>query len=202
LRAREIVDNGAHSRIAFDATAIGRNRYSRNVLVPPEPADKRPPTIWHVLFGRFRREFAELGKFGVVGAVSFVVDTVVYNLVWSHQNSYVAAVISTCASATVAFIGNRSWAWRDRPRSSLHREYALYAVFNVIGLLISLCCLWISRDFLGHFAPAVFHTRLADNVAKQGFGLVLGTMFRFWAYRKFVFVGIASVPETVPADTR
>ena len=41
----------------------------------------------------------------------------------------------------------------DRPPSSLHREYVLYAIFNVIGLLISLACLWISHDLLGAWRP-------------------------------------------------
>ncbi|MGZ4722528.1 MAG: GtrA family protein, partial [Oryzihumus sp.] len=28
---------------------------------------------------------------------------------------------------------------------------------------------------------------LADNISANGVGLVLGTLFRFWAYRRFVF---------------
>ena len=98
-----------------------------------------------------------------------------------------AAVISTTVSATVAFIGNRLWTWRNRSSSSLHREYLLYAFFNAVGLLISLGCLWISHDLLGAWQPAIFKSLLADNIAKYGFGLVLGTAFRFWAYRRYVF---------------
>ena len=101
-----------------------------------------------------------------------------------------AATISTVVSATVAFIGNRLWTWRNRTSSSLHREYLLYAFFNAVGLLISLVCLWISHDLLGAWQPAIFKSVLADNIAKYGFGLLLGTAFRFWAYRRYVFSAI------------
>lgn len=158
-------------------------------FVPLRAAPTQRPVAapLQALWARVRHLSVELGKFGTVGLVGLVVDTVIYNALWSHDGTYTAAVISTAASSTVAFVGNRFWTWRDRPRSSLRREYVLYAVFNVVGLLISLGCLWISRDLLGAWQPGIFHTRLADNVAKQGFGLVLGTAFRFWAYRRYVF---------------
>ncbi len=84
------------------------------------------------------------------------------------------------------------WTWRDRSSSSLHREYLLYAFFNAVGLAISLACLWISHDLLGHWQPAIFQSVLADNISKYGFGLVLGTAFRFWSYRRYVFTAIGT----------
>jgi putative flippase GtrA len=150
-------------------------------------------------YARFNREIREIGRFGVVGVGAWIIDTLVYNLFYS-QDYIVAAVISTTVSATAAFFGNRFWTWRDRPRSSMRREYVLYAIFNAIGLLISLCCLWISHRLLGAWQPRVFHTRLADNIAKQGFGLILGTAFRFWAYRRFVFVALAD-PSPEPDES-
>jgi putative flippase GtrA len=154
-----------------------------------------------LLYVRFQRELNELGKFGIVGIIAWVVDTIAFNAGLSLFDGdwLPAAVVSTGISATVAFIGNRFWTWADRPRSSLRREYILYAIFNVIGLLISLICLWISHSLLGAWRPEIFHTRLADNIAKQGFGLILGTAFRFWAYRRYVFASLAR-PEPVAAS--
>jgi putative flippase GtrA len=139
------------------------------------------------LYDRFRHQIHEVGKFGVVGLVSFVVDTVVFNVLLArHLEALTSATISMIIAATVAFIGNRFWTWRDRERTSLKREYGLYFLFNAIGLLIALACLAISTYGLGAVWP-VFQTTLAKNISKQIVGTALGTLFRFWSYRTIVF---------------
>jgi putative flippase GtrA len=153
-------------------------------LTPDKPHD-----LTQRYLGRFAGFIQEVGKFGIVGVVAFVVDTAIFNLLLSPdgKNTLIAKVISTVVAATVAFLGNRFWTWRARPNSSLRREYLLYFLFNAIGLGIALGCLWLSHYGLGAIWPQIFQTRLADNIAAQGFGLVVGTLFRFYAYRRWVF---------------
>jgi putative flippase GtrA len=148
---------------------------------------------------RLRQLGHEVGKFGIVGAIAFVIDVLLFNLLHDPVGPFGAAAISASVAATLAFIGNRNWTWRDRERSGLHREYLLYFIFNAVGLLIALTCLWISRGFLGAFWPSVFRTRLADNISKQIVGTGLGTLFRFWSYRRFVFLAPTPAPAPVPA---
>lgn len=139
------------------------------------------------LYDRFRHLIHELGKFGTVGMVAFTIDTVIFNsLRAAHVESLTSATISMAIAATVAFVGNRFWTWRDRARSGLRREYSLYFLFNAIGLLVALGCLAISTYGLGSIWP-VFTTPLAENVSKQLVGTALGTTFRFWSYRNIVF---------------
>ncbi|WP_018347996.1 GtrA family protein [Longispora albida] len=153
-----------------------------------QTTEQRQPGLIGRLYARFAGLVHELGKFGVVGGVAFVVDTGLYWLLLEGgMNTFAAKTIAVIVAATVAFAGNRFWTWRDRPKSGLHREYVLYFVFNAIGLGIALGCLWISHSLLGSFWPEIFHTKLADLVAAQGFGLVLGTLFRFYSYRRWVF---------------
>jgi putative flippase GtrA len=128
-----------------------------------------------------------MGKFGVVGAVSYVVDVTVSNLLLASLGPYWATLISMTVAATVAFVGNRYWTWRDRERTGLHREYLLYFLFNLIGLGISLVCVWFCLHVLGAIWPSAFTGRLAFNIAKNVVGVGLGTMFRFWSYRRYVF---------------
>lgn len=128
----------------------------------------------------------EVIKFGAVGALAFVVDLVVFNLLHGDGASLehkplTAKVISVLAATTVAWLGNRFWTFRHRRRASARREAVLFFVFNAAGLAIALGCLGFSHYVLG------MRSLLADNVSANGFGLVLGTLFRFWAYRRFVF---------------
>jgi putative flippase GtrA len=152
-----------------------------------------PPRLIRALHDRFARLFNELGKFGVVGGACYVVDVAVFNValvVWKIH-WFPALVTSTVVAATLAFIGNRYWTWRDRERTALHREYGLYFGFNLVGLLISAGVLWLSHDVLGHVWPAL-QTPLADNVSGKIIGVGLASMFRFWAYRRFVFRTLAA----------
>ncbi len=178
---------------------------------PPPPVPGGGSAIER-LRGRFGHLIHELGKFGVVGGVAFVVDTVIFNVLLARGWEPIAAkTLSTVVAASVAFVGNRFWTWRHRERSNLAREYGLYFFFNAVGLGIGLACLGISHYGLGQLSP-LFTTKLADNVSGILIGTALGTLFRFWAYRRFVFVasspvdplnsatGVSSPPST-PVDT-
>lgn len=131
----------------------------------------------------------EVIKFGAVGAIAFVVDLGVFNLLRFglggggplEHKPLTAKVVSVVAATTVAWLGNRFWTFRHRRRASARREAVLFFVFNAAGLAIALGCLGVSHYVLG------LRTALADNVSANGVGLVLGTLFRFWAYRRFVF---------------
>ncbi|MBV1849098.1 GtrA family protein [Catellatospora tritici] len=163
----------------------------------PEPAAGLLPR----LIDRFRHLLRELGKFGVVGGLAFLVDLAVFNLLLEPAGWLAANVASMTIAATAAFLGNRYWTWRDRESSSLPREYALYFFFNAVGLGITLAVLWFSHEVLGGVWPEIFHTRLADNVSKMLIGNAIATVFRFWAYRRFVFTGPrVELPQPAPAQ--
>ena len=140
---------------------------------------------------RVSAAFHELAKFGTVGALAFVVDVSLFNIVLgiAPHKPLTAKVISTVVAATFAFVLNRAWSFRHRQRSSVRREYAMFFILNGIGLLIALSCLGFSHYVLG------FRSQIADNIAANGFGLVLGTSFRFWSYRRFVWAAPAAVEE-------
>jgi putative flippase GtrA len=139
----------------------------------------------------FHALWRELMKFGVVGAVAFVVDVGVFNLALLvvELGPLTSKTVSVVAATTVAYAGNRAWTFRHRDRRGLRREYSLFFAVNAIGLLIALLCLGIAFYVLGLRSP------LAQNIAANGFGLGLATAFRFWAYRRFVF------PEAPPLSS-
>lgn len=139
------------------------------------------------LVARFVGLFREMGKFGVVGAVSYAIDITIFNIILARTDAAIlASTISTVIAATCAFIGNRFWTWRHRERSGMTREYSLYFGVNLVGIGIAAACLWVSNDVLGSYWP-VFASPLADNISGKVVGVGLASIFRFWAYRRFVF---------------
>jgi putative flippase GtrA len=135
----------------------------------------------------------ELMKFGVVGGFAFVVDIGLFNLLLhATEKPLTSKTISTVVATTVAYAGNRHWTFRRRERSGVRREYTLFFLLNGVGLVIALACLAVSHYLLD------FTGRLADNIAANGVGLALGTAFRFWSYRRWVFPEL--VPEAVVSE--
>ena len=147
-------------------------------------------SLYANLAGRVAATFHELAKFGTVGALAFLVDVTLFNIVLHLSNKPLTSkIVSTVVAATLAFVLNRAWSFRHRQRSSVHREYSMFFILNAVGLLIAVSCLGLSHYVLG------FESKLADNIAANGVGVALGTLFRFWSYRRFVWVAKAAVEE-------
>lgn len=125
---------------------------------------------------------AEIGKFGSVGGVAYVVQLVATNLLWANGVQVMTGqVLGTLCAIAVAFVGNRFWTFGDRARTGYGRETFLFLVMNGVGMLIQVGCQAFSLYVLGLDGP------LAQNVSGNVVGVALGTLFRFFAYRTWVF---------------
>ncbi len=135
------------------------------------------------MYRRWRYLVHELTKFGLVGAFNTVLDFGVANAlhVGLHTNQYVAKTVSVVIAATSAYFMNRYWTFRDRARTGLAREYTLFFLLNAIGLVIALACIWVVQVPLGKEGVLWF------NIA-QVCGLVVGMLFRFTTYKRWVFM--------------
>ena len=98
-----------------------------------------------------------------------------------YDKPLTAKVISVAVATTFSYFGNRYWTFRHRGRTSFAREYLLFFVLNGVGLAIAVSCLWLTHYGLHLTSP------LADNISANVIGLGLGTLFRFWSYRRWVF---------------
>ena len=142
-------------------------------------------------YQRFQRLIHEFAKFGVVGTVGFLVTEGVFNLmIAQHLPTFTANAVSTLVAAAVTFLGNRYWTFRHRERTGMAREAAVFLVLNLIGIAIQQTCLELAKHEFGR------NDKLTLNA---GFlvGVALATLFRFWSYRKFVW--LAQVSDQAPA---
>ncbi|MEZ2389803.1 GtrA family protein [bacterium RCC_150] len=126
----------------------------------------------------------EVAKFGAVGGIAFVIDSAVYIWLFSgpmHGSEVWAKAIATIIASVFSWIANRFWTFRHRKQANVVREAVLFAVMNIVGLLIASGCVWVAKYILGlNDKPSLF---IAGSVV----GLILGTIFRFFAYRFWVF---------------
>ncbi len=138
---------------------------------------------------------AELTKFGLIGIVNTALDFAILNLL--HFGFGVGPLTSKCVStviaATSSYFMNRHWTFRHRARSGMRREYVLFFLLNLIGLAIGLICIAVVRYGQGLDSPAAIN---AANLA----GLVIGTVFRFWSYRRWVFLADGRLAVTEQPD--
>lgn len=139
----------------------------------------------------------EVLSFLGVGGTGYVVDVAAFNIlrsapVLSAVDPADARVLAVGVAMIVTYLGNRWITWRDVDSAGRRREVGLFVLFNVIGLGFSVVTLLISHDLMG------LTSRLADNISANVVGLALGTCFRYWSYKRFVFT-TPPVPEPLPA---
>ncbi|WP_223405385.1 GtrA family protein [Occultella gossypii] len=153
--------------------------------------------------------FSEMMRFGTVGLIAFVVDTGLFNLLRFGPGELLghkpltAKVVSVTVAVLVAWLGNRYWTFaakRSRETAAARsRELMQFALVNVAGMAIGVGCLAVSHYLLGFTSP------LADNISANGVGLVLGTIFRYLAYRYWVFTSVTDADAEqadIPAAAR
>lgn len=140
-----------------------------------------------------RTLLTQLTRFGLVGLIGLVIDVSVFNLLRVtvlspenlHEGPVIAKVISTSLAIVANWMGNRHWTFARERRGHLAREGAEFFLVSFGGMLIGLGCLYVSHYVLG------FQSLLADNISSNVVGLALGTAFRFWGYRVWVFREVA-----------
>lgn len=128
----------------------------------------------------------EVLSFLAVGGAGYIVDVGAFNLLRAvplfagHDPAW-AKIAAVALAMVVTYIGNCALTWRHTRSTDRHREVILFVLFNTIGLGFSVVTLFVSHHLLG------LTSGLADNVSANFIGIGLGTIFRFWSYRRFVF---------------
>jgi putative flippase GtrA len=137
------------------------------------------------LLGRFRGLFHEIAKFGVIGVIAYVMTVAIDN--WLHFGALrlgpiTSLAIAMVAAATFSYFANRHWTWRNKQRQGIGREYGLFIALSVVGFAITEVPVGFSEYVLG------LHSRLAYNVSGNLIGTALGTVWRFWSFKRWVFL--------------
>jgi putative flippase GtrA len=145
------------------------------------------------LYSRARRLFPELLKFGLVGGIGSVID--LGGTAVLHGKYHVGPLESKAIAVTVAtvftYAGSRFWTFKDRENQSMGREVVLFIVLNVVGLLIA-------EVVLGFVTYVMALRGQLEYNAASVLGTGLGTLWRYYAYKKWVFLAPAGQPDAAP----
>jgi putative flippase GtrA len=125
----------------------------------------------------------ELVKFCVVGMTGAIIDLggAYYLHVHQGMEALAAKGISITVATVVTYLGSRFWTFRHRANQPLLREGLLFVVLNVVGLIIAEGVIAITTYGLD------MKSTLAYNAASV-VGTGLGTIFRYFSYKKWVFL--------------
>jgi putative flippase GtrA len=131
----------------------------------------------------------------VVGIVCFLVDIGLFQLFYDalETGAVTAKLLSTLISMTLAYFAHRYWSFSHRARTSVRREYVLFTLINGGALLLGMAVVAVVRYPLGQDSPMVLQT--ANVIA-----IVLSTVLRYLAYRRWVFPAHASTGGPLPDE--
>lgn len=138
----------------------------------------------------FSREVSHEGvKYLIVGAGGYVADVGLFNLLSLARaqgqidiDPLVIKTISFLLAVTLTYVLNGRWTFRLRNfRPEGAARILRYSLVSVLGLVITLTPLYISRNVLG------LTSLVADNISANVIGVGMAMLFRFTASRLWVF---------------
>jgi putative flippase GtrA len=131
---------------------------------------------------RLRHLAPEAVAFGAIGLCNLGLYYLIFNALL-FIGGVKASVIATLVTTYLAYLANRHWTYRNRARRAVRREYTLFFMFNLVGMLIQAAFVGFAKYGLGLTEA---DARIELNIA-SALGIGVATVFRFWSYRTYVF---------------
>lgn len=98
-----------------------------------------------------KKLFTQFMKFGVVGALAFCIDYGLLALLTEAfgVNYLVSATISFTVSVVFNYLASMRYVFTHKEDMSRRREFVIFIILSVIGLLINNVCMWAGVELLG-----------------------------------------------------
>ena len=94
---------------------------------------------------------AQFMKFGAVGVIAFVIDYGLLALLTEvfGVNYLVSATISFTVSVIFNYLASMRYVFKHKEDMSRRREFVIFVVLSVIGLIINNLCMWTGVELFG-----------------------------------------------------
>jgi putative flippase GtrA len=131
---------------------------------------------------RLQHMAPEALAFAAIGLGNLVLYFLIFNAL-IFVGAVKATIIATLVTTYLAYLANRHWTYKNRPRRAMRREYTMFFGVNMVGLLMQSAGTGLLKY---GFGLSERPHRLAFNITTT-VCICLATLFRFWTYRTFVF---------------
>jgi len=154
-----------------------------------------------------RTEMERFAKFMVVGVIGAVVDFGTYNLLNELANlpPEVSGTISFVLAICSNFIWNRFWTYPDSRSKPITHQFVQFFVVNVLGIVIRLPIIALTRNPFGRMAELLFGLETAaaqtmgNNIA-LAVAVVIVMFWNFFVNRFWTYSDVGGWGETYPAS--
>lgn len=149
----------------------------------------------------------ELLRFAIVGGISFAITTAInyaLKLTVLTDKPTVALAIGVLVATIFSYVASREFAFDTRGGRESRHEAAVFFIISAISLGLNALPLFLARNLFHIHTPNVslVFQETSDFVCGMILGTLLGTVFRFWALRKWAFPEADARPRVVRGGKR
>jgi len=120
-------------------------------------------------------------RFATVGTLNVVLYLLAFNVLLAlGLHTLVSNGVAFVVSSINSFVLNKTWAFKDRSRDAVVRQYFVFVFFTFVGLAINTGVLSLLLIPLGRFGT------LGKNAAAIG-AIPFSVVWNFNAYRRWTF---------------
>ena len=107
--------------------------------------------MFHLKFTpKTRKLLIQIFKFGIVGGIATVIDFVFLYIFreFCHFPVLVSNTLSFCISVIYNYTASVKWVFDVNKEKDAKKQFIIFIVFSVIGLLLNNAIMWLTVDFL------------------------------------------------------
>ena len=107
--------------------------------------------VLHLKFkAKTRKLLIQILKFAIVGGIATIIDFVFLYIFreFCHFPVLVSNTLSFCISVIYNYVASVKWVFDVNKEKDAKKQFVIFIVFSVIGLLLNNAIMWITVDFL------------------------------------------------------
>lgn len=122
-----------------------------------------------------RKLIEQILKFGVVGAIAFIIDWGILNLLVGvfHMHNVIAGTISFFISLVFNYFASMKYVFKHRPDMARWMEMAIFLFSSLVGLFLNALIIWLSTYGMNRDA---FITQHAEYLLRTNMGKLVATV--------------------------